>query len=152
MLAHPPNFSLLHGVRYTSLTMIFHIWDIDLFVNPLVMVPFLLMCGYMLYLRVLSRLQSLPGPTRWLVLGNIPDLAFTDRIYDRLLRFRDDYGDIVQLRLGPNVTLVVVYGHRNLHKLLVENCDKTKYRPNWLHLAEKMFDRTGKPNTRNWTR
>ncbi|XP_022329135.2 cytochrome P450 2B2-like [Crassostrea virginica] len=123
--------------------MLFHILHIDFFLNPVLAVCFVLVAGFFLLKRVQSRLQSLPGPTRWPILGNIPDVAFTRQIHRRLLEFRDQYGDIVQLRLGPNLTMVVVFGHEYLQELLVENGDKTKYRPNWLYLFNKLFHQTG---------
>ncbi|XP_061172755.1 cytochrome P450 2B4-like [Saccostrea echinata] len=123
--------------------MLFHILHFDFFLNPIIGLCFALMVCFFILKRVQSRLQSLPGPTRWPVVGNIPDLAFTRQTYRRLLEFRDKYGDIVQLRLGPSLTVVVVFGHEYLNELLVDNGDKTKFRPNWLHLPNKLFQKTG---------
>lgn len=124
--------------------MLFHILHFDLFINPIIGLCFVFVACYFIFKRVESRLQSLPGPTRWPIVGNIPDLAFTRQTYRRLLEFRDKYGDIVQLRLGPNLTVVAVFGHKYLYELLVENGDKTKYRPSWLHLPKKLFEETGR--------
>lgn len=123
--------------------MLFHILHFDFFINPIIGLCFVFVACYFIFKRVESRLQSLPGPTRWPIVGNIPDLAFTRQTYRRLLEFRDKYGDIVQLRLGPNLTVVAVFGHKYLYELLVENGDKTKYRPSWLHLPKKLFEETG---------
>lgn len=123
--------------------MLFHVLHFDVLVNPVVGLCFVLMVCFYVLQRVRSRLQSLPGPTRWPIVGNIPDLAFTRQTYRRLLEFREQYGDIVQLRLGPNLTIVAVFGHTYINELLVEHGDKTKFRPNWLHLPKKLFQQTG---------
>ena len=94
--------------------------------------------------RISSRLNSLPGPHRWPVLGNIPALAGAPSLYKRLLELRKDYGDIIQLRMGPSMDLVVVFGQDLIHELLVVQGDKTEFRPNWLYVPDKMFNRTGK--------
>jgi cytochrome P450 family 2 subfamily J len=123
--------------------MLFHILHFDVLVNPVVGFCFVLMVCFYVLQRMRSRLQSLPGPTRWPIVGNIPDLAFTRQTYRRLLEFREQYGDIVQLRLGPSLTIVAVFGHTYINELLVEHGDKTKFRPNWLHLPKKLFKQTG---------
>lgn len=142
-IAHHSHLALLKSFAYVY-AMLLHILQFDFFINPIIGLCFAVMVCYFIFKRVESRLQSLPGPTRWPVVGNIPDLAFTRQTYRRLLEFRDKYGDIVQLRLGPNLTVVAVFGHKYLYELLVENGDKTKYRPSWLHLPKKLFKETGR--------
>lgn len=117
--------------------------NIDISLNPLLLITFVCILIILLVQRVYSRFYSLPGPHRWPILGNIPDVAGATSLYKRLLELKKDYGDIIQLRMGPSMNLVVVFGQDLIKELLVENGDKTEYRPNWLYVPKTMFQGTG---------
>lgn len=116
---------------------------VDFSFNPFLLVTFVCILFVLFLQRVYSRLASLPGPHRWPVLGNIPAVAGAPILYKRFLELRKDYGDIVQLRMGPSMNLVVVFGQDLIKELLVENGHKTEFRPNWLYVPKTMFHGTG---------
>lgn len=118
-------------------------YTIDIHCNTIILMTFVCIVIVWIWQRVSSRRRSLPGPHRWPILGNIPSLAGCPVIYKRLLELRKDYGDIIQLRMGPSMNLVVVFGQDLIRELLIDQGDKTEFRPNWLYVPDKMFDRTG---------
>lgn len=118
-------------------------YTVDVDCNPVLLATFVCILLVLLWQRVTSRINSLPGPRRWPVLGNIPALAGSQSLYKRLLELRKDYGDIIQLRMGPSMNLVVVFSQDLIKELLVDNADKTEFRPNWLYVPDTMFNKTG---------
>ncbi|XP_052057805.1 cytochrome P450 2B5-like [Mytilus californianus] len=128
-------------------------YAVDVDCNPVLLATFICIVVVLVWQRVISRMNSLPGPRRWPVLGNIPALAGSQSLYKRLLELRKDYGDIIQLRMGPSMNLVVVFGQDLIKELLVDNADKTEFRPNWLYVPDTMFNKTGIiwSNGKHWT-
>jgi hypothetical protein len=45
--------------------------------------------------------------------------------------------------MGPSMNLVVVFGEDLIRELLIDQGEKTEFRPNWLYVPDKMFGRTG---------
>lgn len=84
-----------------------------------------------------------PGPVPWPIIGNMPSLAGKGSFLKKLLKLRDKYGDVVYLKLGPNLKFVAVFGHKLFHEILVEKGHLTKFRPENIYFAERFSQRTG---------
>ncbi|VDI69340.1 Hypothetical predicted protein, partial [Mytilus galloprovincialis] len=82
-----------------------------------------LLVAYILWNNVTRTPINIPGPTPWPIVGNLPTLK---------------YGDLVGVSFG-NFTRVLVFGYDKVHKVLVLNADKTKFRPSNSAVAKKLF-------------
>lgn len=66
-------------------------------------------------------------------------------MYEVALKLRKEYGDMVRLKMGPKTELILVMGHKKMHKALVTMNDKFKYRPTDFFLNNYIFKSRGKP-------
>ncbi|XP_071143264.1 cytochrome P450 2B4-like [Mytilus edulis] len=124
--------------------MISHILQsVDIFVILTFLIT--LLVAYILWNNVTRTPINIPGPTPWPIVGNLPTLvasSFQNKSSqnrsDRFLELREKYGDLVGLSFG-NFTQVLVFGYDKVHKVLVLNADKTKFRPSNAAVAKKLF-------------
>ncbi|CAC5388126.1 unnamed protein product [Mytilus coruscus] len=116
-------------------------------VDVFVILTFLiaLLVAYILWNNITRTHNNIPGPTPWPIVGNLPVLAasfFQNRSSrnrsERFLKLQKKYGDLVCLRFG-NFTQVLVFGYNKIHKVLVLNADKTKFRPSNAPVVKKLF-------------
>ena len=85
----------------------------------------------------LGRTRLPPGPRKWPVLGNIPQLAGDRMFYEKLKDLRKQYGDIVFITLG-SLKILVVYGHDLVEEVLGPRDEEFKYRPQGLIEIQKL--------------
>lgn len=111
--------------------------------NPIVLVAAIIVFVWYVWNRVSLAKGAPPGPIAWPVIGNIPSLLGTNLLHARLMELRNQYGDIVSLRMGPHINMVVLFGHDNIHEFLVEKAHQTSYRPNWIYMIDKLFKQKG---------
>ncbi|KAL3874624.1 hypothetical protein ACJMK2_037610 [Sinanodonta woodiana] len=84
-----------------------------------------------------------PGPTPLPVVGNLLDFSGSTPLYKDFLKYKDKYGDIVRLVLGPLQNVILVFGHKAIHKALIEQGNDFKYRPTSLFIIKKLFHGKG---------
>ncbi|XP_071141978.1 cytochrome P450 2H2-like [Mytilus edulis] len=124
--------------------MIGHILQsVDIFVILTFLIT--LLVAYILWNNVTRTPINIPGPTPWPIVGNLPTLVASifqnkssQNRSERFLELREKYGDLVGLSFG-NSTQVLVFGYDKVHKVLVLNADKTKFRPSNSAVAKKLF-------------
>ncbi|XP_076083138.1 cytochrome P450 2B4-like [Mytilus galloprovincialis] len=122
--------------------MISHILQsVDIFVILTFLIT--LLVAYILWNNVTRTPINIPGPTPWPIVGNLPTLvaSFFQNSQNRseqFLKLREKYGDLVGVSFG-NFTRVSVFGYDKVHKVLVLNADKTKFRPSNSAVAKKLF-------------
>ena len=85
----------------------------------------------------LGRARLPPGPRKWPVLGNLPQLAGDRMFYEKLNDLRKQYGDNVFITLG-SLKILVVYGHDLVKEVIGPRDDDFKYRPQWLIEIQKL--------------
>lgn len=112
-------------------------------VNPILIFVFVFLAT--LYIKdILFRdPRQPPGPIPWPIIGNMPALAGKGTVLKKLMNLRDKYGDVVYLRLGPNIKIAAVFGHKLIHETLVEKGNLTKFRPENIYFIERFSQRTG---------
>lgn len=88
-----------------------------------------------LFRRSRSRLP--PGPRRWPVVGNIPQLSGDRMFYMKLNDLRKQHGDIVFFTLG-SLKILAVFGHDLVKEVLGQRDEDFKYRPQWLIEIQKL--------------
>ena len=71
---------------------------------------------------------NIPGPRPWPVVGNLLLFFKSKNIGETYRQLQRKYGDLVKLKMGQG-NLVVVFGYKNIREVLVDNSDKTKFRP-----------------------
>ena len=71
---------------------------------------------------------NIPGPTPWPIVGNLPNIVGTKNAAETFMKLQKKYGNLVFLRFGPR-PFVVVFGYKKIREILVENGNKTKFRP-----------------------
>ncbi|XP_052089355.1 cytochrome P450 2B4-like [Mytilus californianus] len=124
--------------------MIGHILQsVDIFVILTFLIA--LFVAYILWNNVTRAHYNIPGPTPWPIVGNLPAMAasfFQNKSSrnrsEQFLKLQKKYGDLVCLRFR-NSTQVLVFGYTKIHKVLVLNADKTKFRPTNAAVAKKLF-------------
>ncbi|KAL3874625.1 hypothetical protein ACJMK2_037611 [Sinanodonta woodiana] len=94
-----------------------------------------------LYTFVLSRSPKNlpPGPKPLPVVGNLLDFPSGRQVYKDFLKYREKYGNVVRLVLGPFQNIILVFGHRAIHKALIEQGKDFKFRPTSLYVIKKLF-------------
>ncbi|VDI77846.1 Hypothetical predicted protein, partial [Mytilus galloprovincialis] len=104
-----------------------------------------LLVAYILWNNVTRTPINIPGPTPWPIVGNLPTLVASffqnessQNRSEQFLKLREKYGDLVGVSFG-NFTRVLVFGYDKVHKVLVLNADKTKFRPSNSAVAKKLF-------------
>ncbi|XP_053406595.1 cytochrome P450 2B1-like [Mercenaria mercenaria] len=80
-------------------------------------------CVVAIALALLSILYVLKGT------GNIPHMRGGGAIYEVATNLRQQYGDVVRLKLGPINNVILIMGKDKIHKAAVTMNDKFKYRP-----------------------
>lgn len=131
--------------------MISHILQsVDIFVILTFLIT--LLVAYILWNNVTRTPINIPGPTPWPIVGNLPTLvasSFQNKSSqnrsERSLKLREKYGDLVGLSFGK-FTQVFVFGYDKVHKVLVLNADKTKFRPSNAAVAKKLFPKEAGKN------
>lgn len=83
-----------------------------------------------------------PGPFAWPVIGNLFSIVGGDGFYSKILGLRQIHGDIFRLKLGK-LSMIVIFGLRNIKEVLVEKGDMFKNRPNWLHIPANVIGNKG---------
>ncbi|KAK3608637.1 hypothetical protein CHS0354_042638 [Potamilus streckersoni] len=98
-----------------------------------------------MYTFVMSRLPKNlpPGPTPIPVVGNLLDFHGSRQMYKDFLKYREKYGNVVRLVLGPFQNVILVFGHKAIHKALIEQGKYFKFRPTKLYVNEKVFHSKG---------
>lgn len=86
--------------------------------------------------------RPLPGPWAWPLLGNLPNLVGYKKSFEPPLHLQKKYGNIVNLKVGT-MDLVYICGHKKLSEVFLKKTQFTKYRPNWLYVANITAGRTG---------
>lgn len=81
---------------------------------------------------------NIPGPTPWPIVGNLPNIVGTKNAAETFMKLQKKYGNLVFLRFGPR-PIVLVFGYKKVHEVLVDNASKTKHRPTDLYLTKKLF-------------
>ncbi|XP_076083135.1 cytochrome P450 2H1-like [Mytilus galloprovincialis] len=92
-----------------------------------------LLLAYIIWDNVVRVRTNIPGPTPWPIIGNMPSIIGTKNASETFLQMQKKYGDLVYLKLGI-LPIVLVYGYKNVHQVLVDNGNKTKFRPR--HILE----------------
>lgn len=103
-----------------------------------------LLVSYIIWNFFFTVRYNIPGPTPWPVIGNLPMFVGIKDFSKKTYELQKTYGDLVLLWFGPQ-PVVLCFGYKNVHEALVVNGEKTKFRPNWLYIFEKLFPKmTGK--------
>src|SRR5512132_1228091 len=74
-----------------------------------------------------------PGPRGYWVLGNLPD--FAGDLLGFLTRCARDYGDIVRLRLGTSLAVLLNRPNQIEQVLVTRQAEFVKYRFFWRHVT-----------------
>ena len=89
---------------------------------------FVLLLTYIIWDNFYGIRINIPGPTPWTIVGNLPNIVGTKNAVENFLKFQKKYGNLVFLKFGPR-PFVVVFGYKKIREILVENGNKTKFRP-----------------------
>ncbi|KAL3874622.1 hypothetical protein ACJMK2_037608 [Sinanodonta woodiana] len=113
--------------------------------SPLEVFLIALVVCIILYSFVLKRSPKNlpPGPMPLPVVGNLLDIPSSKQLYKDFLKYREKYGDVVRLVLGPFQNVILVFGHTAIHKALIEQGKDFKYRPTGLYIIKKIFHGKG---------
>ncbi|KJH41631.1 hypothetical protein DICVIV_12397 [Dictyocaulus viviparus] len=87
-------------------------------------VCFILLCTilYVVYELVYKRKHLPPGPTPWLIVGNIPDIVLGKSFDEVFQSWRKRYGPVFTVWIGP-IPLVMVSDLESIKKYFVQNSD-----------------------------
>uniref|UniRef100_A0A0K0CWI5 Cytochrome P450 n=1 Tax=Angiostrongylus cantonensis TaxID=6313 RepID=A0A0K0CWI5_ANGCA len=77
---------------------------------------------YALYELIHKRRYLPPGPTPWLIAGNIPDIVLSSSIDDVFQIWKKRYGSVFTVWIGP-IPLVMVSDFMSIKKYFVQNAD-----------------------------
>lgn len=86
--------------------------------------------------------NSLPGPIAWPFFGNILMVSRSKNFYQLTKSLQEKYGNVYRLKLGQ-LTVVCIFGHKNLSRILVEDGENSSQRPNWMFCSKKVFKEKG---------
>jgi len=76
--------------------------------------------------------------------GNIPYLRSLNKpLHEVYVVLQKKYGDVVRLRLGPSMNLVIIMGLDNIQEAAVNMNDKFKFRPTNLFATKALFKNKG---------
>lgn len=89
---------------------------------------FVLLLTYIIWDNFYGIRVNIPGPTPWPIVGNLPNIVGTKNAAETFMKLQKKYGNLVFLRLGTR-PFVVVFGYKKIREILVENGNKTKFRP-----------------------
>lgn len=86
--------------------------------------------------------NSLPGPIAWPFFGNILMVSRSKNFYQLTKSLQEKYGNVYRLKLGQ-LTVVCIFGHKNLSRILVEDGENSSQRPNRMFCSKKVFKEKG---------
>ncbi|WAR26022.1 CP2A9-like protein [Mya arenaria] len=85
-----------------------------------------------------------PGPKPWPIVGNLPYIRRQNKpMFEVMLTLRQQYGDVVRLKLGPSLNFIFIMGKDNVYKAAVDMKDKFKFRPNNFFATNYIFQNKG---------